>query len=115
MGRNSDQPRRVVLKSRAVQGVAEATVVCPEVVFKPGENEKSVTVLAQRPSLVDSTFKAEVYIDANDPASQIGEGIKDFQSFTLHVKEAYTKPSQWDGMGGSVLRNMVGSQAKVAG
>ena len=69
MGRDSDQPRRVVLKSRAVQGVAEATVVCPEVVFKPGEHEKSVTVLAQRPSLVDSTFKAEVYIDANDPAS----------------------------------------------
>ena len=27
MGRNSDQPRKVVLKSRAVQGVAEATVV----------------------------------------------------------------------------------------
>jgi len=101
MGRDSDQPRRVVLKSRAVQGVAEATVVCPEVVFKPGEHDKTVTVLAQRPTQVDTTLQAEIYIDASDPSSQIGEGIKDFQVFTLHVKEAYTKPSQWDGMGGS--------------
>ena len=113
MGRNSDQPRKVVLKSRAVQGVAEATVVCPEVVFKPGENEKSVMVLAQRPSLVDSTFKAEVYIDASDPASQIGEGIKEFQTFTLHVKEAYTKPSQWDGMGGSYFGTWSAAKQKL--
>ena len=68
MGRDSDQPRRVVLKSRAVQGVAEATVVCPEVVFKPGEHDKTVTVLAQRPSQVDTTLQAEIYIDASDPA-----------------------------------------------
>lgn len=113
MGRDSDHPRKVVLKSRAVEGVAQAMVVCPEVVFKPGEHEKTVTVLAQRPSIVDSTFQAQVYIDASDPESQIGEGIKDFQAFTIHVKETYSKPTQWDGMASSYLGDWTADKIKL--
>ena len=72
-----------------------------------------MTVLAQRPSIVDSTFQAQVYIDASDPESQIGEGIKDFQAFTVHVKEAYSKPAQWDGMASSYLGEWTADKMKL--
>ena len=62
MGRASDKQRTVVLKSRAVQGVAEAMVTCPEVVFEPNEILKDVIVKVARPSILDSTFQAQVYI-----------------------------------------------------
>ena len=103
MGYPSDHSRKVVLKSRAQSGVAEAKVVFPEIVFAPGEITKNVSVKAQRPTLIDSTFIAQVYIDNEDQQAQIGAGIKDFQTFTIHVKETYTKPSQWDMMGLSYL------------
>ena len=98
MGYAADHPRKVVLKSRAVQGIAEAKVLFPEIVFQPNEFDKEIRVKAQRPTLVDSTFQAQVYIDSEDAESQIGPGIKDFQTFTLHVKETYRKPERWDQM-----------------
>lgn len=103
MGRASDKQRTVVLKSRAVQGVAEAVVTCPEIVFEPNEFLKDVMVKVARPSMLDSTFQAEVYISDVEGNNQIGPGLKNFTSFTIYAKEAYSKPRQWDGMASSYL------------
>ena len=103
MGRASDKQRTVVLKSRAVQGVAEAVVICPEIVFEPNEFLKDVMVKVARPSMLDSTFQAEVYISDVEGNNQIGPGLKNFTSFTIYAKEAYSKPRQWDGMASSYL------------
>ena len=103
MGRASDKQRTVVLKSRAVQGVAEAVVTCPEIVFDPNEFLKDVMVKVARPSMLDSTFQAEVYISEVEGNNQIGPGLKNFTSFTIYAKEAYSKPRQWDGMASSYL------------
>ena len=103
MGRASDKQRTVVLKSRAVQGVAEAMVTCPEVVFEPNEILKDVIVKVARPSILDSTFQAQVYISDVEGNNQIGPGLKNFTSFTIYAKEEYTKPMQWEGMASSYL------------
>ena len=103
MGRASDKQRTVVLKSRAVQGVAEAVVTCPEIVFEPNEFLKDVMVKVARPSMLDSTFQAEVYISEVEGNNQVGPGLKNFTSFTIYAKEAYSKPRQWDGMASSYL------------
>ena len=98
MGRASDEPRKVILKAKAMEGRGEAKVVLPEVVFSPKEITKTVKVKLQRPTMRDSVFGVEVYIDSEDAGSQIGAGIKGFQSFKLYAKESYSKPAQWDNM-----------------
>ena len=95
MGYKVDTERKVVLKTKPLDGYPMAQVVCPEVVFSPDSIVQGVTVMAQRPTSLDSVYAAVVYIDHDDPENQIGKGVKGAQQYTLFVKEAYAQPRAW--------------------
>lgn len=95
MGVKANENRRVVLKSRSLEGKGELQVICPEIIFTPDTIEKEVTIHVARPEVRDSSFAAVVYIDSQDSQSQIGSGLAEFQEFTIHAKESYSKPASW--------------------
>ena len=74
-----------------MQGVAEAVVTCPEIVFEPNEFLKDVMVKVARPSMLDSTFQAEVYISEVEGNNQIGPGLKNFYQLYYLCKRSIFK------------------------
>lgn len=96
MGLKADSDRQVILKSRPVEGSGELQVTCPVIVFTPDTIEKEVTVMIARPEVRDSDYAAVVYIDSQDPQSQIGAGITGYQEYVIHANETYIKPGSWN-------------------
>lgn len=96
MGLKSDTNRRVVLKSRGLDGAGELQVTFPEIIFTPDTVEKEVTIYVARPAVRDSNYAAVVYLDSTDPASQIGAGLAGYQEFVVRATERYSKPASWN-------------------
>jgi len=86
--------RKAVLKTKAVEGYPEATVTVPDVVFTSEEFEKTVEITVARPDERDTEYAVCIYFDAEDPESQLGNGITGKEEFVIYVKEAY-EPA-WD-------------------
>ena len=82
--------RKAVLKTKAVEGYPEATVTIPEVVFTSEEYEKTVEISVARPDERDTDYAVCIYLDSEDPESQLGDGIAGKEEFIIYVKEAYT-------------------------
>ena len=95
MGHTATEDRRVVLKTRPLEGYPMAEVTLPGVVFTPDTLQKEVVAMVKRPAMRDTTYAAVVYIDPEDPAAQIGEGVDGFQEFTIYASEEYSKPGAW--------------------
>lgn len=96
LGYISDQNRKVVLKSKAVEGFPLAHVSIPDIVFKADSFKQKIKVNVQRPADRNQVYAVCIYIDVEDPMAQIGKGIEGFGEFNLYVKESYTKPQSWD-------------------
>lgn len=92
MGLKANTDRRVVLKTKPVEGAGPLRVECPEVVFTPDTIEKTITVQVMRPAERDSDYAAVVYIDST---SQTGLGVKNYLEYTIYAKESYSKPKNW--------------------
>lgn len=96
MGLKPDAARRVVLKSKALEGYRLLPVECPQVMFHPDSVEQEVTINVSRPEVRDTNYVAVVYIANDDPESQIGAGVKGFMEYEIHAKEAFVKPREWE-------------------
>lgn len=94
LGYMGEGDRKAVLKTKPVDGYPEATVTLPEVVFTSEESEKTIDIAVTRPDERDTEYAVCVYLDAEDPESQLGYGITGKEEFVIYVKEAYTPA--WD-------------------
>ena len=88
--------RRAVIKTKPVEGYDLADVKVDELVFEDGEYQKSVNVRVTPPDTIGKVFAVCLYLDSEDPASQLGMGINGRSEFTIYVTESYTRPSNWN-------------------
>lgn len=95
LGRLSEGERRAILKVKEVEGQPLADVEVPEVYFAAGEYEKDIIIKINRPAEEGIVYGACVYLDADDPKSQLGSGVSGFGAITLTVHEEYEQPSAW--------------------
>ena len=104
VGYHSDVARKAVMKCKEVEGLPLADITIPEIVFEAGESEKEVEIKIARPVEMDTEFAACLYLDAEDPESQLGSAVLGKEEFVVRVVESYVKPDAWDmGLGNYML------------
>ena len=96
LGYVSDNDRKIVLKSKPVGNYPEADVILPEVIFRKGSTEQHIPIRIIRPKKMDEKYAVAIYLDTQDPNSQIGEGIQGYEQYTIYVKDSYQNPgAEW--------------------
>lgn len=97
LGYISESERRFVLKARPADEYEEAIaeVSIPVLSFLPNEYEKNIKIKVTRPVEQNKEYAACLYIEPEDPDSQLGIGVKEKSEFVLKVKESYQAPDGW--------------------
>ncbi len=96
VGYPADKSRKVILKSKPIEGFPEAIVSIPDVVFDADSVRQQIVINVQRPTDPSRTYAICIFIDADDPLAEIGKGIEGFGEFKIYVQEKYVKPENWD-------------------
>lgn len=98
-----EEDRKVVLKTKVVEGYPEAEIELPEVIFHAKESAQTIEVKVKHPAELGTRYATCIYFDTEDPESQLGEGIEGFNEFTIYATEEYQEPVFWPGYGSMYL------------
>ncbi len=96
LGYKADRDRKLVLKTRPITGYTQAVIQLPEVMIPKDSTAHKVLVRIPRPENTDEVYGICIYLDTEDPDSELGMGIAGYAEYSLFVKEVYRKPSGWD-------------------
>lgn len=96
---SSTADRRLVLKTKAVEGYEPAAVELPEIYLQKDSMQCLVPIKVLKPQTTDQHFAICVYLDAEDSSSGLGSGIAGQNEYIIYVQESYQKPVNWDNGG----------------
>lgn len=94
LGYLTDETRKVVLKTKAIDEYEMPSIEIPEITFGAKEYEKNVAIVINRPTVANKKYAVCIYIDDYESGA-INGGVDGRSEYYIYVREEHEKPADW--------------------